>query len=196
MSIDGGLAAQVTSAPEGVVSYEWAPDGGGLAFIMREPARPTPVIRVDAPAPPVRLWVQPTDAPARPLTPPEHYVDSFSWAPDARSVVYSAAPIVGFMAPYSTRLYRIALTSNTPKVVIDRPGMNTSPQVSPDGKRVAFVTTSERVGLIAPRGLAVADVARQRRARTVSRNPILCDERRIDWRNGCGLRVASRSTCS
>jgi dipeptidyl aminopeptidase/acylaminoacyl peptidase len=156
VSVTAGSARQVTSAPEGVANYEWAPDGRGVAFITREAAKPTPVIRVDAAPPPIRLWVQPTDEAARPLTPPTHYVDSFSWAPDGRALVYSAAPIVGFMAPYSTRLYRMSLASAAPTVLVDRPGMNTSPQVSPDGKRVAFVTTSERVGLIAPRGLAVA----------------------------------------
>jgi dipeptidyl aminopeptidase/acylaminoacyl peptidase len=34
-----------------------------------------------------------------------------------------------------------------------------SPQFSPDGRRLSFITTSERTGLIAPRGLAVADAA-------------------------------------
>ncbi len=34
--------------------------------------------------------------------------------------------------------------------------MNTQPQVSPDGTRVAFVTTNTPMGLMAPRGLAVA----------------------------------------
>jgi dipeptidyl aminopeptidase/acylaminoacyl peptidase len=35
--------------------------------------------------------------------------------------------------------------------------MNVSPQFSPDGKRLSFITTNERTGLIAPRGLAVTD---------------------------------------
>jgi dipeptidyl aminopeptidase/acylaminoacyl peptidase len=35
--------------------------------------------------------------------------------------------------------------------------MNVAPQYSPDGTRLSFITTSERTGLIAPRGLAVAD---------------------------------------
>src|SRR5262245_14534091 len=34
--------------------------------------------------------------------------------------------------------------------------MNVMPQFSPDGRRIAFVTTGGRTGIIAPRGLAVA----------------------------------------
>ena len=155
----GGGASAITSAADGVTAYEWSPDGRSIAYISRAAAAPSPVTRVDAPPPPVRLWLQPPDGSARALTPPEHYVDSFTWAPDGRSVVYAAAPSVGFMAPYSTRLYRIDAGGGAPRTVVDRGGMNTSPQFSPDGARIAFVTTSERVGLIAPRGLAVLTLA-------------------------------------
>lgn len=155
----GGAAVAVTAAPDGVAAYEWSPDSRSIAYIMREPAKPATVIRVDAPPPPVRLWLQPPGSTPRALTPPEQYVDSFTWDPNGGFIVYSAAPTVGFMAPYSTRLYQVPLAGGAPRAVVDRPGMNTLPQLSPDGKHVAFVTTNERVGLIAPRGLAVATLS-------------------------------------
>ena len=151
----GGRAEVLTSAPQGVVSYDWSPDGTTVAYTTGEAAEPTPVIRAGAPSRPVRLWVKFGDATPRVLTPAEHYVDSFTWAPDGRTLVYSAAPTTGFMAPYYTRLYQVATDATAPRVLIDRAGMNTSPQFSPDGRRIAFVTTSERIGLLAPRGLAV-----------------------------------------
>jgi dipeptidyl aminopeptidase/acylaminoacyl peptidase len=151
----GGAAAAITSAAEGVGAYEWSPDGRSVAFVSRDAARPSPVIHVDAPPPPVRLWVQAADGSPRALTPPEQYVDSFTWAPDSGSIVYAAAPTVGFMAPYSTRLYQVDSSGSASRALLDRPGMNTSPQFSPDGRHIAFVSTHERVGLIAPRGLAV-----------------------------------------
>ena len=97
--------------------------------------------------------------PPRALTPPDQYVDSFSWSPDSREIAYSLAPFVGFLAPYSTKIFAVAVDGGAVRPIVDRPGMNVSPQFSPDGKRISFITTSERTGIIAPRGLAVADAA-------------------------------------
>jgi len=156
---DGGESKAITSAPQGVTAYEWAGDGSAVAYVMREAATPGPVIQVHTPPPPSRLWVQPTGETARATTPATQYVDSFTWAPDHRTLVYSAAPTSGFTAPYYTRLYRTHLGAREPQMVVDRAGMNTMPQYSPDGARIAFVTTNERVGLIQPRGLAVLTVS-------------------------------------
>jgi dipeptidyl aminopeptidase/acylaminoacyl peptidase len=151
----GGEARPVTSAPRGVVTYEWAPDGLRLAFIMRDAPTPSTVSRAGTPDPPTRLWVQPINGPALSLTPDGHYVDSLSWSPQQSTLVYSASSTTGFMAPYYTRLFVIDAAGGTPRPLVDRPGMNTSPQFSPDGASVAFVTTKTQMGLLAPRGLGV-----------------------------------------
>ena len=163
----GGQARPLTTAPEGVLSYEWASDGKSLACLSRDPLSQEEqrqrkdmsfVIHVGAPDPATRLWLQPLDGkPARVLTPPDQYVDSLSWSPDGDEIAYSAAPIAGFAAQYSTRVYAVAAAGGSPRLVVDRPGMNTSPHYSPDGKRIAFVSTNGRAELMAPRGLAVTD---------------------------------------
>jgi dipeptidyl aminopeptidase/acylaminoacyl peptidase len=158
ISAEGGAAERITNAPQGVIAYEWAPDGKRVAYLAREAAEPSVVIRVHAPPPSTRLWAQTSNGAATALTPPAHYVDSFTWAPDAASLVYSAAPTTSFTSGYYTRLYRVAALGGEPRVLVDRAGMNTAPQFSPDGTRIAFVTTNERLGLIAPRGLAIVDV--------------------------------------
>ena len=153
---DGGGAEPVTSAPQGVIAYEWAPDGRRIAYLSRDAATRPPVIRAGATTDPaVRLWVASPGGPARALTPDGQYVDSLSWSPDGHEIAYSAAPVTGFLAPYSTRIYAVSPEGSAPRVVVDRPGMNTMPQFAPDGQSVAFVTTNERQGIIAPRGLAV-----------------------------------------
>jgi dipeptidyl aminopeptidase/acylaminoacyl peptidase len=154
-------ARALTAAPEGVTSYEWAPDGKSLAFLSRDPAPPAPVANTAGTLPPAtRLWVQTIDAPksARALTPPGQFVDSFSWSPDGRELAYAFAPVVGFLAPYQTRIFAVPVNGGAARPIVDRGGMNVSPQFSPDGKQLSFVSTNGRTGIIAPRGLAVASL--------------------------------------
>ncbi len=166
VAASGGEARPLTTASEGVLGYEWAPDGKSVAYLARDPMSEEEqrqrkdmsfVIHVDAPDRARRLCLQPLDGtPARVLTPPRQYVDSLSWSPDGREIAYSAAPITGFAAQYSTRLYAVSMAGGSPRVVVDRPGMNTSPQYSPDGTLIAFVSTNGRAELMAPRSLTVA----------------------------------------
>jgi dipeptidyl aminopeptidase/acylaminoacyl peptidase len=165
IAASGGEARALTTAPEGVSGYDWAPDGKSVAYLTRDAMSEEEqrqrkdnsfVIHVDAPERATRLWLQPLDGAApRALTPPGQYVDSFSWAPDGREIAYSAAPITGFAAQYATRLYAVPIAGGPPRVVVDRTGMNTSPAYSPDGARVAFISTNGRAELMASRGLAV-----------------------------------------
>ena len=71
-------------------------------------------------------------------------VDGLTWAPDGRSLVYSAAPFSGFMAPYETSLYAISREGGTPRVLVERNGIDNAPQFSPDGRHVAFISTGGR----------------------------------------------------
>ena len=156
---DTNTVAVITSAPAGVSSYEWSPDGKFLAYLSRDNGTAPPIAnKVGAKAPATRLWVQSVGGVApRALTPPDHYVDSFAWAPAGDRIAYAFAPFVGFLAPYSTNIFSIAISDGATRPIVDRGGMNVSPQFSPDGTRLSFITTGGRTGLIAPRGLAVAD---------------------------------------
>jgi dipeptidyl aminopeptidase/acylaminoacyl peptidase len=156
----GGTARAMTAAPEGVSAYEWSPDGRRVAYLSRDANPPPPVAtRVGALPPPTRLWVQAVGQPsaAKVLTPPDRYVDSFAWSPDGREIAYAYAPFSGFLAPYSTRIVAVPAGGGTARALVDRAGMNVRPQYSPDGRHLSFITTSERTGIMAPRGLAVAE---------------------------------------
>jgi len=161
--IDGGAPHALTTAAEGVFGYEWSPDGQRIAYLTRDPMPEDEarrrrdgsfVIRADAPDRPARLAVQDIGGSARVLTPPAHYVDGFSWSPDGRELAYSAAPKSGFTAPYYTRIYAIALDGSS-RAIVDRPGTNSGPRFSPDGRSIAFISTNGRVDIMAPRSLAI-----------------------------------------
>ena len=150
----------VTSVTGGITAYEWSPDGKFLAFLARDPSSGPPPIatRVGSNPPPQRLWVQPLPS-GTPLalTGADQFVDSFAWSPDSSELAYAFAPFSGLMAPYSTRIFAVRPTGGQPRAIVDRAGMNVAPQYSPDGTRMSFITTSERTGIIAPRGLSIVD---------------------------------------
>ena len=162
----GGEARQLTKAPEGVLAYEWSPDGTTLAFLTLDPvpideerqrANKSFVMRAGAADRPVRLAVQRIDQPAavRVLTPSAQYVDAFSWSPDGRTIAYSAAPRSGFSAAYEARVYSASLDTGQTRTLVDRAGMNTGPRFSPDGRQIAFISTGGKRDIMAPRSLTV-----------------------------------------
>lgn len=161
----GGEPRATTSAPEGVVSYEWSPDGSRIAYIAPEPPSDEEqrrrkeksfVIEVDRLERPTRLWVQDLRGGApRAITPLEHFVTGITWVPDGSLIAYAAAPRSGFSSQFETKIYAIPAGGGSPRVVVDRPGMNTSPQYSPDGKWLAFISTDGRAAMISVWGLHV-----------------------------------------
>src|SRR4051812_2981233 len=172
--VDGSSPRPLTTssdAPEGAFAYEWSPDAARLAFLKRDPmpddeARRRQdrsfVLRADSPDRATRVAVieigAKAPAGARLLTPAAHYVDAFSWLPDGREIVYSAAPRSGFTAPYYTRIYGTSLDGAS-RTIVDRPGTNSGPRVSPDGRWVAFISTSGSTQITASRSLAIAPLS-------------------------------------
>src|SRR5262249_50155919 len=83
----GAEPEQLTKAPEGIVAYEWSPDGKSLAFITLDPMPPDEerrradksfIVRAGVPDRALRLAVQRIDSPGalQIVTPPAQYVDA------------------------------------------------------------------------------------------------------------------------
>lgn len=165
LDLSGGEARALTSAPMGVSDYAWSPEGSRLAYLAPEapPAEEERrrkeksfVIEVDRQDRPARVWVQDlAGGAARAVSPPEHFVAALDWSPDGTSLAYAASLQPGFAGQFHTRLYAIPAAGGEPRAIVDRDGMNTSPQYSPDGRWVAFISTDGRPEMVSTWGLHV-----------------------------------------
>jgi dipeptidyl aminopeptidase/acylaminoacyl peptidase len=163
-------ARALTDAAEGTSAYEWAPDGRSLAYLTRDPAPDDErrrqqdmsfVTHADAPERSTRLAVQAVvgTTAVRVLTPPTYYVESLAFSPDGKEIAFAASPAAGFMGQYMTRIHAVPASGGDPRVIVDRPGMNSTPKYSPDGAHIAFITSNGQVSLMSPRGLAIVSAS-------------------------------------
>jgi dipeptidyl aminopeptidase/acylaminoacyl peptidase len=171
----------LTDTFEGAMAYEWAPDGRSIAYLTRDAMSQEDlrrqqdmsfVIRADAPAPATRLAIKALAThghigpDARLLTAPSYYVESLAFSPDGKEIAFAASPTTGFMSQYTTRIYAIPAAGGEPRVIVDRPGMNSTPRYSPDGRQLAFITSNGSTSLMSPRSLAVASLVDGKAQRT------------------------------
>jgi len=146
----GGEARAVTSGPSGVSAYHWAPDGQSIAYTARVPEAPEVVARRrrgddviawSARARPVQLWVQPVaGGDARALTPAEHTVRDFTWAPDSRTLAVQITESSDVDADYLyRRIHVVSVGGGEPRLLVPTEGKLGAMAFSPDGTRLAFL---------------------------------------------------------
>jgi dipeptidyl aminopeptidase/acylaminoacyl peptidase len=148
-----------------VTRYEWSPDGKRIAFTAPDPESDDESRRkkdksyftkVDRNNRLPRIWVQ--DVPggtANAITPPHLTVIDFGWAPDGKTIVYSASNVVGFHAPYHSSLYSVPANGGESNLILSRPGTNRGPRVSPDGQSIAFISSGGELSEIGAKDLYV-----------------------------------------
>jgi dipeptidyl aminopeptidase/acylaminoacyl peptidase len=87
------------------------------------------------------------------VTPPDMYIYEYDWTPDGRSWIASAAHGDGDANWYVARLYQFDTHSGEPREIYKPKLQIAGPQVSPDGKNVAFIE-----GLMSDEGPTGGDV--------------------------------------
>jgi dipeptidyl aminopeptidase/acylaminoacyl peptidase len=160
MPVDGGEAWQLTEAEAGVGAFRWSPDGAWIAFTMRDPETEDEKERrrerrdvtvVDRDFKYAHLYLVPLEPdaegkrPARRITEGAFHVTSFDWTPDGRHLVFAhqADPRIN-TARLSGDISVVPAEGGATRLLVGGEGVHESPLVSPDGRRVAFVSTGER----------------------------------------------------
>ena len=156
IAVDGGEAERLTSGDDGVNAFAWAPDSERIAFTMtdriadsiKEREKQFGDIRIeDEDRRMAHLYVihvnrmASTWAPPSPLTRGALVVGSFDWSPDGRSIAFdhriSSDPADGGSADISV----VNVDDGTQTRVVAQAGPDSNPRWSPDGTRLAFVSS-------------------------------------------------------
>ncbi|HEX8500278.1 MAG TPA: S9 family peptidase [Pyrinomonadaceae bacterium] len=170
--VDAPGETQLTRLERAPSNLAWSPDGRHIAFNMlapgdpglsvRMPARPAGAKWVDAPRVVDRLnyrndgsgWrpegfahlfvISDEGGAARQLTEGDYQHGAPEWAADSRSLVFSA--VRKSDAEYlrgDSEIYAVGLQGGAVRQLTDRKGPDNNPQVSPDGRLVAYTGSDQ-----------------------------------------------------
>lgn len=171
MRVGGGEAEQLTETKSGVSSYKWSPDGEKVVYTMRDPKtdeeekrekEKRDVILVDQDFKYNHLYTiavkkdEKGERKVKRLTSGDFHVTNFDLSPDGKTIVFAHQP-----DPKINTGFRIADISTVPtdsgavSPLVSRPGVDTSPFYSPDGKWIAFASHGGRPEPIGIRDLFI-----------------------------------------
>ncbi len=159
IDLAGGEASKSGGVEGGVSTFAWSPDGRKIALLARAPKPPEPagasntpadVIVYDPDVPGLQLFIlDPAAGSISRLTDDSSAVTDFSWAPDGKRIAFAAQPSPRIQDLFQTDIFAVDLETRLVRDLVKRPGIDTSPRFSPDGKEVAFLSTEGRTEWIA-----------------------------------------------
>ncbi|NUT01003.1 MAG: S9 family peptidase [Sphingomonas sp.] len=166
--MDTGQSVRVTGLPDSPQGIAWSPDGTRIAYLMNVPdqgpklgsapdkpegaqwAKPLEIIdkvtyRTDEggylkPGFDKIFMVDANGGAPRQLTFGAYHDGAPEWTPDSRSILFSAVRKPDWeMTVIDSEIYRLDLGSGTITALTSRNGTDAAPEVSPDGRSIAFL---------------------------------------------------------
>src|SRR5215510_12020092 len=150
----GGESQQLSKSETAISNFAWSEDGKTIAYTATEPtAQPLKDRKeyygdydvVHEGYSYVHLWTLDVgEAMKAPLAGKQRTkktdfsVDSFSWAPDGSTIVFSATLNPDLIQGVTSDIYLLKLSDDSVKKIVDQPGPDTNPRFSPDGKQIVF----------------------------------------------------------
>lgn len=128
MDPDGGNVRRITDTQDAEFSPRFAPNGDKIAFARRTGKQWS------------LLLANPDGSDERVIAGPYKLVEFPDWARDGKSIIFSA---VGEDGATGADLYRIAIESGEITTVVQTPGADVCPHVTPDGKRLIYATGAD-----------------------------------------------------
>ncbi len=157
---DGGESVQLTKAEAAVSNFLWSRDGKTIAFTApeaqsdlqkdrKEHLGDYEVVRREYQH--AHLWtVDVEDALRSPVAGRQRTkgrdfsVTAFSWAPDGRSIAFSATNNPDLINGGTADIYVLTLDGDGVQKIVGQPGPDSGPQWSPDGRQIVFTSAMGR----------------------------------------------------
>ena len=169
-----GKIARLTQLPFSPSSLTWSPDGKQLAFSMnvekkppviaKTPKKPKGAKWADAPRITDRVYheadgrgyikpgfnhifvIPAQGGAARQITSGDwHHRGTLSWSPDSRKIYFSANRVDDWEYRFrNSEIYSVSVENGEIVALTDRDGPDYGPQVSPDGKYIAYIGNEDK----------------------------------------------------
>jgi dipeptidyl aminopeptidase/acylaminoacyl peptidase len=173
--MDSGQTAKLTQLRRPPRALVWAPDGKSIAFSMLVPEPPPKLVEppkepegakwADPPRVTIRLrheadgvgylehgyyhlFVLPVEGgtPRQVTSGSFHHRNAPAWTPDGKSLVFSANRNPDWEHEFvNSEIYSVSIDDGSIRALTDRNGPDSSPAVSPDGKRIAYIGFDDKI---------------------------------------------------
>ena len=183
-----GTVAKLTQLENSPSNLAWSPDGRKIAFTMKVNAKPPVLAKMPdkpkgakwAPAPRItdrlkheadgtgylkpgftHIFTIPSEggSPRQLTDGPFNHGGSLSWAPNGQKIYFSTNRNPNWEYDFrNSEVYAINTGTRLVETLTTRPGPDSSPRISPDGRSIAYIGFEDKVQTYQTRKLQVMDI--------------------------------------